>query len=65
MRVLQRCLICNRGLKGEESINRRIGPTCFNRLQRVAKEEKEKRKARLKLKNSTIKGQISMFDLIS
>jgi hypothetical protein len=60
---LQRCLICNRVLKGEESISRKIGPTCWLRLQKVAKEDRAKRKARLKLKNNTLKGQMTIFDM--
>jgi hypothetical protein len=60
---LQRCLICNRALKGEESISRKIGPTCWLRLQKVAKDDRAKRKARLKLKRNVLKGQLTIFEM--
>jgi hypothetical protein len=60
---LQKCLICNRRLKDEESITRKIGPTCWHRLQKVAKEDRAKRKAKLKLKKNVLKGQVTMFEV--
>jgi hypothetical protein len=45
-----RCLICNRTLKDPESIARKIGPTCFNRLMKFTKEEKQKKKHRQEIK---------------
>lgn len=60
---MERCLICHRKLRDSESIARKIGPTCWKRIEKVAKEEKAKRKARLKLKNNQIKGQISLFEM--
>ena len=63
--LIERCLICHRKLNDPESIARKIGPTCFKRLMKVTKEQKEKRKAKeatIKLKNIKVKGQINMFE---
>lgn len=50
-----KCLICNRPLKDAVSIKRQIGPTCFQRLEKVKQMYKPKRAEK-------IKGQISLFD---
>lgn len=52
-----RCLICGRELKDEESIKRHIGPTCWARIQQIAREQAEAKK-----KKKEIKGQINMFE---
>jgi hypothetical protein len=52
---MDRCLICNRKLKDKVSIQRKIGPTCFNRLKKVKQMYKRKRPEK-------VKGQISLFD---
>lgn len=61
---MDRCLICHRKLKDSESQKRGIGPVCWRRVMKVAKEERERRKARrLKNKNITeIPGQMSLFE---
>jgi hypothetical protein len=60
---LQRCLICNRKLKDEESIERKIGPSCWQVILKLAKEEKAKRKARLKFNKNEVKGQVTIFEM--
>jgi len=62
---MNRCLICHRKLKDQESINRKIGPTCFARIQKVTKEEKARKKARKeanKRNADILKNQISIFE---
>lgn len=64
---MERCLICHRKLRDQESISRKIGPTCWSRLAKVTKQEKERKKARqekLKFKALIAKGQVSVFDEI-
>lgn len=59
-----RCLVCHRVLKTPESIIRKIGSTCWNRLMKLTKEDKKKRKANQKAKKrkiELIKGQINFF----
>ncbi|MCM0648670.1 DUF6011 domain-containing protein [Clostridium swellfunianum] len=60
---MQRCLICNRKLVDEESIKRKIGPNCWSLVQRLAKEEKAKRKAKLKFKKYEVEGQVTIFEM--
>jgi hypothetical protein len=50
-------------LKDEESISRRIGPTYWHRLQKLANEDRAKRKDRLKLKKNVLKGQVTIFEM--
>jgi len=60
-----RCLVCHRQLKSPESITRKIGSTCWNRLMKLTKEEKQKKKIKLvtkRLKVELIKGQINFFE---
>ena len=60
---MARCLICHRKLRDQESIDRKIGPTCFSRLRKLNLEEKTKKKARKaesKRKAEIIKNQISI-----
>ena len=61
---MARCLICHRKLKDQESINRKIGPTCFGKLKKLNKQEKAKRKAREENKRrqqEVLRNQISIF----
>jgi hypothetical protein len=63
-----RCLVCHRQLKSPESIQRKIGTTCFNRLMKLTSEDKKKKKARQKAnkgKAELIKGQINMFEALN
>lgn len=55
-----RCLICHRKLRDKESIERGMGPTCWRRVMKVVKEDKERKKARRVLKK--LNGQITFFD---
>lgn len=58
---MNRCLICNRKLKDEESRSRGIGPVCWDRVIKLAKKE---RKRELELKRRTAKninGQVNLF----
>lgn len=60
-----RCLVCHRKLRSPESISRKIGTTCFNRLMKLTSEDKKKKKARLKAKKEKeelLKGQINFFE---
>lgn len=58
---MNRCLICNRKLKDEESRLRGIGPVCWDRVIKIAKEER-KREIELKKKASkNIDGQVNLF----
>jgi hypothetical protein len=50
-------------LKDEESIERKIGPSCWQLIQKLAKEEKAKRKGRLKFNKNEVKGQVTIFEL--
>lgn len=61
----ERCLLCKRKLKSEESQARGMGSSCWKKLKKLDKEEKRKRKLRLeekKRKEELIKGQIK-FEL--
>lgn len=60
---MARCLICHRQLKDAESIARQLGPVCYARVMQVAKEERERRKA--KKEQRGIKGQISIFEEVA
>jgi hypothetical protein len=51
-------------LKDEVSQKRKIGATCFARLQKLANEEKAIRQARMKLKRNAIKGQTTIFEML-
>lgn len=62
---MDRCLICHRKLKDENSRQRGMGPTCWHRVMKVVKEDKERKKARRasrKKINAGVKGQITFFD---
>jgi hypothetical protein len=64
---MERCLICHRRLRDAESISRRIGPTCFKRLQKVTDQEKQKKRQQrevLKQKASIVKNQINVFEIL-
>jgi hypothetical protein len=61
----ERCLLCKRKLKTEESKKLGLGSTCKKKLMKLDKEEKKKRKQKLeekKRKAELIKGQIK-FEL--
>jgi len=63
-----RCLVCHRKLKTPESITRKIGSTCWNRLMKLTKEDKKKRKANQeanKKKAELLKGQINFFEEVN
>lgn len=53
----QKCLICGRKLRSEESIRCGIGPVCLRAVNKVRKEMQKK-----KVKAKKLKGQIGMFD---
>lgn len=60
---MDRCLICHRKLKDDESKRRKIGPTCWKRVMKVAAEEKAKRRARREHKKEIkIPGQMNLFE---
>lgn len=62
---MDRCLICHRKLKDEESKKRGMGPTCWSRVMKVVKEDKARRRARAtqnKQVNGEIPGQVSLFE---
>jgi hypothetical protein len=60
--MVQRCLICGKPLKDEESKARKIGPTCWKIIERLALEERLKRQTELKLKREA-KGQTTLFEM--
>ncbi|HIG0360419.1 TPA: DUF6011 domain-containing protein [Clostridium sporogenes] len=63
---MDRCLICHRKLKDEESKKRGIGPTCWRRVAKVIKEDKERRKASIAQRRGSIgeiPGQINIFEM--
>lgn len=60
-----RCLLCKRKLKSEESRKLGLGSSCLKKLKKLDKEEKKKRKIKLeekKRKAELVKGQIK-FEL--
>jgi len=60
----KQCLICHRKLKSAESKARGLGKTCWNKLKKLDKDEKKRRKAKQdanKLKSEIIKGQMNVF----
>lgn len=62
----ERCLLCKRKLKSEESQARGMGTSCWKKLKKLDKEEKRKRKIRIeakKRKDELLKGQISFEEL--
>jgi len=62
---MDRCLICHRKLRDEESITRKIGPTCFARLRKLTKEEKARKRAKAENKRrqqEVLRNQINMFE---
>jgi hypothetical protein len=61
---LQRCLVCGKPLKDEESISRKIGPTCWELVIKIAKEEKAHRKVKQRLKALENNGQVNFFKII-
>lgn len=61
-----RCLLCKRKLKSEESRKLGLGSSCLRKLRKLDKEEKIKRKIKLeakKRKEELLKGQISFEEL--
>jgi hypothetical protein len=64
--MTDRCLICGRKLRDAESVARRIGSTCFRRLQKLTNEEKaKKRHRREQLKKSAVeKNQVTVFEIL-
>lgn len=63
---MDRCLICHRKLKDAESKKRGIGPTCWRRVAKVIKEDKERRKANIAQRRGLtgeIPGQINLFEM--
>lgn len=58
---MDRCLICHRKLKDAESRKRGIGPVCWHRVMKVAKEERQRRKNSKHKKGSEIPGQLNLF----
>lgn len=63
---MDRCLICHRKLKDEESKKRGMGPTCWRRVMKVVKEDKERRKANIAKRRGLtgeIPGQINLFEM--
>jgi len=58
---VDRCLICHRKLKDSESRKRGIGPVCWRRVMKVAKEERQRRKNYKHRKGSEIPGQLNIF----
>ena len=65
---MNKCLICNRKLKSEESIKRGIGSTCFARLNKIIKEDRERKHTRqkqFKREKEIAKEQINLFDYIT
>lgn len=64
--MADRCLVCHRKLKDEESKRRGMGPTCWRRVMKVVKADKKRRKERRVLKKIShqIEGQINLFDEI-
>jgi hypothetical protein len=62
-----RCLLCGRKLKNKEARIRGLGSKCWQKLKRLDKQEKAKRKERIeakKLKVQLIKGQVDVFEMI-
>ena len=59
---IERCLICHRKLKDPISQKRKIGPTCWKRVQKVVNEERKKKAARRSKKAEMIQGQITMWE---
>lgn len=60
-----RCFLCHRKLKDQLSKSRGLGPTCWSKIKKLDKQEKIKRKQKLetkRLKDTLIKGQVSLFD---
>lgn len=65
MIILDRCLICHRKLKDDVSKKRGIGPTCWRRVMKVVKADREKRRAKMahsRRISGELKGQITFFD---
>jgi len=61
----KQCLICHRKLKSAESRARGLGKTCWNKLKKLDKDEKKRKKAKQeanKLKEEIIKNQINVFE---
>jgi hypothetical protein len=49
-------------LKDSESRNRGIGPVCWRRVTKVAKEERQRRKNNKHKKETEIPGQLNIFE---
>ena len=60
---IERCLICHRKLKDSLSQKRKIGPTCWKRLQKVTNEECKKKAIIRSKKANLIPGQITMWEV--
>lgn len=58
---MDHCLICHRKLKDSESRKRGIGPVCWRRVMKVAKDERQRRKDAKHRKESEIPGQLNIF----
>jgi len=61
----KQCLICHRKLKSTESRARGLGIKCWNKLKKLDKDEKKRKKAKQdanKLKLEIIKNQINVFE---
>lgn len=61
-----RCIICNRKLKDNESKRRGLGPVCYARVNKIVKADKKKKLERkiLKEKIKPLNGQINIDDIL-